>query len=800
MNYSINERFERQKATSELVSHLKEGGKRGIVVQGLYSSAKAFAICAAAKSGIHIIMLNNREDAVYCSGDLYKLMGKERVFFFPSSKNHSLRNVRKDTSHQVQRTAALNEVKRFTEGESQYESIVLVTYPHAVSELIIDIKSLKSNILKISKGDILSHEFIRETLVAYSFERVDFVSEPGQFALRGGLIDLFSYSDNRSWRLDFFGDTVEKIKVFDIDSQRSLEERESVEIFPDIYETPQIEQESIFSFAQGKATLWITDEQYFRSQIKLIEEHKREDEILFGSKELNTIFDSHKKALFAPVSREFEKEKRVLFHTTPQPVFNKNFELLAKDISQKISQGYEVSILSENPNQTERISSIFSSLEGVGHTHFDAEKISIHEGFIDHNAKICLYTDHQIFERYHRVKPHRTVEKSERLTINEINSFEIGDYIVHIDHGVGQFGGLVKTQTAGRQQEAVKLIYKDGDVIFVSIHGLHRIARFKSKDAAPPKVYKLGTGAWQKLKSQTKSKVKDIAKDLIELYAKRRDAKGFAFSGDTFMQNELEASFIYEDTPDQIKATSAIKEDMEMEFPMDRLVCGDVGFGKTELAIRAAFKAVADSKQVAVLVPTTILALQHYKTFTARLKDFPCNVSYISRLKTAGEIKETSESIESGKTDIIIGTHRLLNKEIKFKDLGLLIIDEEQKFGVAAKERLRQLKLDVDTLTLTATPIPRTIQFSLLGARDLSIINTPPPNRLPIQTEVIDFNEEVIRDAIYFETERGGQVFFVHNRVENIKSVEDIVRRLCPDVKTCTGHGQMEPALLEKTI
>lgn len=801
MSHTISEdRFIRQETVKKLISWAEDGAERCVVIEGLYSSAKAFAISAAAVKGIHLILLNNREDAVYCSGDLYKLIDKERVFFFPPSKNFSHKSVNKDSSHQVQRTAAINAVKEYLEGSSKFKSIVLVGYPHSITELVINKKSLDSSILKISRGDTLSHDFVRETLLAYSFERVDFVSEPGQFALRGGLIDLFSYSDNRPWRLDFFGDTVEKIKVFDIDSQRSLEERECVEIFPDIYETPQIEQESIFSFAQGKSTLWITDEQYFRSQIKLIEEHKREGEIIFGSKELSTILESHKKALFAPVSREFESIQRIVFHTTPQPVFNKNFELLAKDISQKISQGYEVSILSENPNQTERISSIFSSLEGVGHTHFDAEKISIHEGFIDHNAKICLYTDHQIFERYHRVKPHRTVEKSERLTINEINSFEIGDYIVHIDHGVGQFGGLVKTQTAGKQQEAVKLIYKDGDVIFVSIHGLHRIARYKSKDSQPPKIYKLGTGAWQKLKSQTKSKVKDIARDLIELYSKRRDARGFAFSGDTFMQNELEASFIYEDTPDQIKATSAIKEDMEMEFPMDRLVCGDVGFGKTELAIRAAFKAVADSKQVAVLVPTTILALQHYKTFTARLKDFPCNISYISRLKTAGEIKETSESIESGKTDIIIGTHRLLNKEIKFKDLGLLIIDEEQKFGVSAKERLRQLKLNVDTLTLTATPIPRTLQFSLLGARDLSIINTPPPNRLPVQTEVIDFNEEIIRDAINYEMERGGQVFFVHNRVEDIRSVEEIVRRLCPGVKSCIGHGKMEPANLEKTV
>jgi len=458
-----------------------------------------------------------------------------------------------------------------------------------------------------------------------------------------------------------------------------------------------------------------------------------------------------------------------------------------------------VSILSENPNQIERLNQIFSSIEGH-RVKFTPLSYSLHEGFTDHNSKICLYTDHQIFDRYHRVKTHRSVEKSERLTINDLNSFQIGDYIVHIEHGVGVFGGLVKTNINGKVQEAVKLIYRDGDVIFLSIHGLHRISRYKSKDSTAPKVYKLGTGAWNKLKSQAKSKVKDIAADLIELYAKRRDSRGFAFSPDTYMQHELEASFIYEDTPDQYKTTQAIKEDMEQLYPMDRLVCGDVGFGKTELAIRASFKAVADSKQVAVLVPTTILALQHYKTFSSRLKEFPCRIEYLSRLKSAKQIKEISEDLEKGKIDIIIGTHRLLNKEIKFKDLGLLVIDEEQKFGVAAKERLRQLKADIDTLTLTATPIPRTLQFSLLGARDLSIINTPPPNRLPVQTEIIDFNEELIRDSINFELERGGQVFFVHNRVEDIRSVEDIIRRLCPAAKICVGHGQMEPAALEKVV
>lgn len=829
MSYTISEeQFNGQQAVVKLIEKASNKDREKTVLEGLYSSAKAFAISAAATSGIHIVLLNNREDAIYCSGDLYKLIDTHRVFFFPSSKNYSLKNARKDSSHQVQRTAAINAVKNFTDGISPYKNIVLVGYPHAISELILNRKSLNSAILKISKGDSLSHEFIKETLFEYSFERVDFVTEPGQFALRGGLIDLFSFSDNKPWRLEFFGDNVERIKIFDIDSQRSLEEVESIEIFPDIYESENVELEDIFTYAGKNSTVWVNDQEYFSGQLKLLsqissaqksattniesksaevnfDDKKKEsndyiESRVFGFENFKEVLDSHKSFLFAPVTREFENIERIEFHTTPQPVFNKNFELLARDISEKILNGYDVSILSENQAQIERIRSIFSSLEGVGNTHFNVEEISIHEGFIDHHAKICLYTDHQIFERYRKVKPQRTVEKSERLTLNELNSYQIGDYIVHIDHGVGQFGGLVKTTINDKQQEAVKLIYKDGDVIFVSIHGLHRISRYKSKDAVPPRIYKLGTGAWQKLKSQTKSKVKDIASDLIELYSQRRDAKGFAFSGDSFMQQELESSFIYEDTPDQLTATNSIKEDMERQYPMDRLICGDVGFGKTELAIRAAFKAVADSKQVAVLVPTTILALQHYKTFTRRLKEFPCNVAYMSRLKTSKEIKEISESLEQGKIDIIIGTHRLLNKEIKFKDLGLLVIDEEQKFGVAAKERLRQLKLNVDTLTLSATPIPRTLQFSLLGARDLSIINTPPPNRLPIQTEVIDFNEEIIRDAINYEVNRGGQVFFVHNKVEDIKSVEGIIQRLCPNVSTCVGHGQMEPRALEKTV
>ncbi|MEN6618553.1 MAG: transcription-repair coupling factor [Rikenellaceae bacterium] len=794
----LESNFVEQESNKELVAWIKKPSKELIVLNGLYSSAKAFVMSSAMQKGLHLVLLNNKEDAAYCSSDLCSLLDKESVYFFPSSSNFNLRNSVKDSSHQVQRTAAIKAIKSYQEGEKNFQRVILVGYPHSISELFINPKKLNSSILTISKGYSLSHEFIKETLIAYSFERVDFVSEPGQFALRGGLIDLFSYSYNRPYRIDFFGDTVESIRIFDIETQRSTEELETIEIFPNIYEGNEAEEMvDYFTFTKGESTIWVTDYEFFTQQIALLKEHQREGQKLLDKDSFVKNLEKHKRIFFGPLPKELRAGKSLSYHTTPQPTFNKNFELLAKDISDRTAQNYSVSILSDNPNQIGRLRQIFASFEKMRIV-FYTQNFSLHEGFIDHVSKICLYTDHQIFERYHRVKTQRSVEKSERLTINELNSYQIGDYIVHIDHGIGQFGGLVKTQINGKQQEAIKLVYKDGDVIFVSIHGLHRISRYKSKDSVPPKIYKLGTGTWQKLKTQTKSKVKDIAKDLIDLYSKRRDAKGFAFSHDSYMQNELEASFIYEDTPDQIKATKAIKEDMEQSFPMDRLVCGDVGFGKTEIAIRAAFKAVSDSKQVALLVPTTILALQHYKTFSSRLMDFPCNIEYISRLKGSNAIREITQELEKGKVDIIIGTHRLLNKEIKFKDLGLLIIDEEQKFGVAAKERLRQLKLDVDTLTLTATPIPRTLQFSLLGARDLSIINTPPPNRLPVQTEIIDFNEEEIRDAINFEVERGGQVFFVHNRVEDIRSVEDIVKRLCPEVKTCIGHGQMEPAELEK--
>ncbi len=794
--------FSSQESQKRLVSFLKESGTKRALLDGLYASSKAYAVADSIESlnkGIHIVVLATKEEAQFFSNDLYNIIGEDRVFYFPNSSCQTSRiSTIKDSSQKVQRSAAISALNKFNNGEFEGKFIILVTYPGAIYEKILNKKSLKENLLKINVNDSLSHEFIKETLMAYNFEKVDFVSEPGQFALRGGIIDLFSFSDDKPYRLDFWGNTVESIKHFDTNTQRSVDSLQSIEIFPNIYndgELSELESISLFDYVEKETFVWIdkyTD--YSNEELK---------ESFVKAEKFKNIYLENPSLGVTSHNIEAGDFVNINYNTALQPSFNKNFDLLLNNIKDRIEEGYKIFISSDNPRQIERLRSIFAHNEGDNPNKvplFEEIKHSVHAGFIDHTTKTCLYTDHQIFNRYHRVKVKREVPMSERLTLNELNAFQIGDYIVHIDHGIGVFGGLVKTNINGKIQEAIKLVYKDNDVIFVSIHGIHRISRYKSKDGTPPKIYKLGTGAWEKLKNTTKSKVKDIAKDLIKLYAERRQAKGFSYSPDSYLQHELEASFIYEDTPDQLKATKAVKEDMEKEYPMDRLVCGDVGFGKTEIAVRAAFKAVADNKQVAVLVPTTILALQHYKTFVGRLKDFPCNIEYISRLKSAKEIKAIAQRLKEGKTDIIIGTHRLLNKEIEFKDLGLLIIDEEQKFGVAAKERLRQIKLAVDTLTLTATPIPRTLQFSLLGARDLSIINTPPPNRLPVQTEIMDFNEEYIRDIIKYEVERGGQVYFVHNRVEDILAVEDILKRICPGIKTCVGHGQMDPKELEGKI
>ncbi len=791
-------RFAGQVPCQELLSKIISENGKTTLLRGLAGSAKNLAVAAAAagKNNKHLVILGDRDAASYCYNDLSLLYKPERVFFFPSSFRRSIVYGQPEVSNLVQRTAALNALLTF--GEKTSESIVVITYPEALAELIASRETVQKNALHIHAGEKISLDFLRETLFEYHFERVDFVTEPGQFAVRGGIVDVFSFADNRPVRIDFFGDEVESIRAFNVDTQLSEENMTQVEIISNLQDNTPGNACSLFEFAGVDTLLWADEPDYLLGTVDTMAQHENAQGKVISKAEIERAFRSHPLYLLSPLQHT-TPDTTITFNTTPQPTFNKNFELLATDIAERSNIGYTTYIFTENPAQVERLKNIFQSI-GKSDIRFDFALLALHEGFIDHNLRWCCYTDHQLFERYHRVQLRRTVEKSERLTIQELNSLQVGDYIVHIDHGVGVFGGLVKVNTNGKIQEAVKLIYRDNDVLMVNIHGLHRISKYKSKDAETPKIHKLGSGVWQQQKQTTKRKVKDIARELIALYAKRKQTKGYAFSADSYMQYELEASFIYEDTPDQMKATQALKLDMEQEHPMDRLICGDVGFGKTEVAIRAAFKAAADGKQVAVLVPTTILALQHFKTFSARLAEFPVKVDYICRLRSAKQIKEILQQLTEGKVDIIIGTHRLLNKDVKFKDLGLLIVDEEQKFGVAAKEKLRHLKLNVDTLTMTATPIPRTLQFSLMGARDLSIINTPPPNRHPIVTEVHTFHEEIVRDAIRYEVERGGQVFFVHNRVQDIHAVEDIIRRLCPGVKTGIGHGQMPPEELEKVI
>ena len=743
---------------------------------GLFLSARWMVVSQLDHQGFQMIVLPDRDSAEYCASDLYSLIKGDNVFFLPDSGRNLERSNYK-SSLSVQRTSAIGKILEYKSGESLY----IVTYPLALSEGVPSGNSIKDHLLKLSVGDEISYDTIINTLFENGFERVDFVGEPGQFAVRGALIDIFSYSFNNPFRVSFFGDEIESINIFDCNTQLSKDKVDSVEIYPDICrESDEVEECSIIQMLPKDALIWMDSSDMYKDK-----------EFFNELKEFRNIY------MEVPLSRQ--DEEPIKFNIIPQPVFNKNFELLTEDIRTHIENGYRVRIYGEKRSQLERLQSILSQNGGLM-PEFVAE-CNIHNGFIDNENKVCCYSDHEIFDRFHRVNIRRTVEKSEQLTINDLTSFAIGDYIVHMDYGVGIFGGLVRMKDdKGRMHEVVKLTYKDNDVVFVSVHALHKISRYKGKDSEPPKIHKLGSKAWQSLKASTKSKVKDIAKDLIQLYAKRKAARGFAFSADTYLQQELESSFMYEDTPDQEKAVIAVKRDMEDTCPMDRLVCGDVGFGKTEVAVRAAFKAVADSKQVVVLVPTTILALQHYETFKNRLKDLPCNIDYVSRLRTAKEVSEIQKKLKSGRLDIVIGTHKLIGKGFEFKDLGLLIIDEEQKFGVSAKEKLRQLKASVDTLTLTATPIPRTLQFSLLGARDLSIINTPPPNRIPVQTEIMLSDNDEIKKIISYELNRGGQVFFVHNRVEELPAIEDILHRMIPDMKICVAHGQMEAKQLENKI
>lgn len=760
-------------------------------------------------TGIHLCIMPEREEAAYFYNDLVNLLGNENVLFFPSAYKRSLHYNQIDNGNVILRTNVVNRLG--SDGlKTGGDYLVIVTYPEGLAEKVITQVKLKKNTLQLNKGEKISIGFIREVLEEYHFTEVDFVYEPGQYAIRGSLVDVFSFSNPDPYRIDFFGDEVESIRTFDVENQLSKQIHERISILPNVQQLKQEDvSEPLTDYLNNSSVVWINDIQYTAGKLnEIYEETVRrttgkdeisivsEDQLTTGHYLISKLPDfnvvEYGSRSFFPNSQEHK------FNTVPQPAFNKNFNLLADDLLVLTKNDYHNFILSDSEKQIERLTAIFNDINRS--IRFRPLLKTLHEGFIDRDLKLSCYTDHQIFERYHKYTLHNYFSNRGALSLKELKGLQPGDYVVHIDHGIGKFGGLEKIEINGKMQESIRLVYQDNDVLYVSIHSLHRISKYKGKENEPPRLYKLGTAAWQKLKQNTSRKIKDIARELIDLYARRKMQKGFGFSTDTYMQNELEASFIYEDTPDQVKATKAIKEDMESENPMDRLICGDVGFGKTELAVRAAFKAVADSKQVAILVPTTILALQHYHTFRDRLKDFPCNLEYINRFKKSAQQSEIIKKLGEGKIDIIIGTHRLLGADIKFKDLGLLIIDEEQKFGVSAKEKLKNLKVNVDTLTLTATPIPRTLQFSLMGARDLSVINTPPPNRHPIVTELHSFNDQIIQEGIEYELSRGGQVFFINNRVQNILEVETLIRRLCPGVKTCVAHGQMEGPKLEQAM
>ena len=778
--------------------HLQE------LVGGALSSYAAAAIRKV--GGVHIFVAEDRDAAAYLMNDLYALLDEESVYFFPSAYKRSIAYGQEEAQGVVQRTSALGAIRNCgAKGVA-----VLCTWPEALAERVADADTVRRETIRVAVGERLAISALVERLEACGFERVDFVYEPGQYSQRGGIVDIFSFVESKPYRLDFFGDEVDSIRRFNISSQLSDDRLPAVEIVPNLNregEGAGAERVSLAAFAGEGATWWFTDPDYALRRVnevrkKLIPELEEAERIDLHVTSRNGLLNDLRGARLVTLRdnlKERKAEESVKFKTAPQPKFNKNFEVLADDMLRSSQQGYTTRILSENKAQVERLENIFHQI-GRGQVVVRAWGLTLHEGFIDHDLRLCLYTDHQIFDRYQRYRIRGEIKRDEQMTVQELNQLRPGDYVVHIDHGVGRFDGLVKINEGGRVHEAIKLVYKDGDVLFVNIHSLHRISRYKSGDGEPPKIYKLGNGAWQKLKNATKKAVKDISRELIALYARRKASKGFRFSPDSYLQHELEASFMWEDTPDQQSTVAAIKRDMESDQPMDRLVCGDVGFGKTEVAIRAAFKAAVDGKQVAVLVPTTILALQHYRSFSQRLRDLPVTVEYLNRTKSSREVTRITQELQSGKIDILIGTHKILGKGVQFKDLGLLIIDEEQKFGVAAKEKLTQLSVNVDTLTLTATPIPRTLQFSLMGSRDLSVISTPPPNRQPITTESHTFSEEVIRDAVEEELARGGQVYFVHNRVEDLQTLQGLITRLCPKARVAVGHGRMPAEELEKLI
>ena len=786
-----------------LTQELSKKGNKHLLLKGLYASARAFILNALVsrlhthnKGNVCFIVLDNADDAQYLYADLRTLSNESEVYYFPTL--HRRRQGGIDEAMAVQRTEVLTTLlgTRKQESGSRIHKPIIVTYPEALAESVPQPDSLQGKTITLSVGEEIAISQLIEMLLELHFQRVDFVYEPGQFAVRGGIVDIYSYAHDIPFRIDFFGDEIDSIREFELETQLSQNKVDSMDV---VSANSNDGTETLIIDYLPQNTLWISND------FSLVR-YKYEGTITNQDTTLLTKAIEQSATIEIGNKSTFNQYDTITFDTQPQPTFNKHFDLLTDDLNERIKEGYRIYILAEQVKQTDRLKSIFEDIAHNQNTtpiSFTAVNSTLHEGFIDRGAKICCYTDHQIFERYHRVTMRSENARRGKaiMTLKEINQLQVGDYVVHVDHGIGQFAGLVTTHFNGRSQETIKLVYRNNDTIFVSIHNLHRIAKYKGKDGSTPTISRLGSGAWERMKERTKDKVKEIARDLIQLYATRKQQAGFAFSPDGYMQHELEASFLYEDTPDQAKATLDIKHDMESKMPMDRLVCGDVGFGKTEVAMRAAFKAATDGKQVAVLVPTTVLALQHYNTFKERFRDFPVRVEYISRGKTAKQVKELLADLKDGKIDILIGTHKLVGKQVAWKDLGLLIIDEEQKFGVAVKEKLKALRTNVDVLTLTATPIPRTLQFSLLGARDLSVITTPPPNRYPVQTELITLDDEdIIKEAIQLEMQRNGQIYVVCNRIEMLPRIEQRIHRLYPEARTIIAHGQMPQGEMEKAL
>ena len=795
-----------------LASQLGNSSVKTIFLGGLHASASPLFFSSVIKdtSRTFVFVLNDVEEAGYFYHDLVQINGEGQTLFFPSSYRRAIKYGQKDAGNEILRTEVLNRLQK-------RESICVVTYPDALAERVVSQRDLADHTVSLKVNQRIETDALMESLFKLGFEQVDYVYEPGQYALRGSILDVYSFASEYPYRIDFFGDEIDSIRTFEVETQLSKEKKESVSIVPELAGMEGGDYVSFFDFLPEETVLGMKDFLWIRERMDAIHEEAVSTQAIEASEEeyREQLIRMQSRLLdgsgFMVKALEFQRmefghkptgvpQATFTFDVAVQPIFHKNFELVSSCLKDFQHQGYTLYICTDSEKQARRLKDIFE--EHGDNIHFTYVSKTLHEGFTDHSLKKCFFTDHQIFDRFHKYNLRSDKARSGKvaLTLKELSQFEPGDYVVHIDHGVGKFAGLVRLPNGNTTQEVIKLVYQNDDVVFVSIHSLHKISKYKGKEGEPPRLNKLGTGAWEKIKEKTKTKIKDIARDLIKLYSQRRQEKGYAYSPDSFLQHELEASFLYEDTPDQLKATNDVKADMESNRPMDRLICGDVGFGKTEVAMRAAFKAVTDNKQVAVLVPTTVLAYQHYQTFSERLKDFPCKVEYLSRARTAKDTTRIVKELAEGKVNILIGTHKLIGKSVKFKDLGLLIIDEEQKFGVSVKEKLRQLKVNVDTLTMTATPIPRTLQFSLMGARDLSVIQTPPPNRYPIQTEVHTFNEQIITEAINFEMSRNGQVFFVNNRIQNLVELKALILRNIPDCRVCIGHGQMQPEELEKII